>query len=156
MLIVAFRDASQTEVKLGRFAIPSEGQISQVELSGRKVKSPIFRRKGFPIESGRLIIARRGSKCIFSIDNGDRTFEIERLNCPKEDAAYVKVICTQQKQDNAKARYLFKNLKINADRFISFDMGTVPWFSWWRLAVGLQVTVLAVLFFWYWRSNSTI
>lgn len=155
VLIVGFRDASQTEIKLGRFAMQGQGQVSQVELSGRKVKSPIFKRKGFPIESGRLIIAREGSKCVFSIDTGDREFEIERLDCPTEDAAYVKVVCTRQDKDNTEARYLLKKLVITADRFSSLDMGMTSWFSWWRLAVGVQVGGLVGLFYWYWLYSGT-
>ena len=141
-------DESQTTLKLNQ--ITHRGQDSpqlMVEISGRGGQAPAHQSGPTNFRDGKLIIERRGSVAIFSIEAAKEKErkEIARIPCPTNDVRTVEVWSTRVDKGNAPADILLRSVRINADSFYSYKRPVLGWITWWQLLIIGNVVVIGGL-----------
>jgi len=146
LLQVFLDDEQQTVLKLARFAYPGRGQLCQAEITHKVGDQPaeyFYRQMEF--KEGSLVISRTGQEVTFAVDNGSERQVIESRSCPSADVRTVEAGCTRLEKGNTAVEFLLRRLRIQADRFFSFQPPKESWFSWWKVLLGTQVVVVVGL-----------
>ncbi len=141
-------DESQTTLKLNQIAYRGQDSSqSMVEMSGRGVQTPTYQLGPRNFRDGKLIIERRGSVAIFSLDvaKEKERKEIGRIPCPTNDVRTVEVWSTRVDKGNAPADILLRSLQIDADAFYSYKRPVLGWITWWQLLIVGNVVVIGGL-----------
>ena len=150
VLIVALDDPLATEMKICRLAIPKLGQYCQMEVSGQRIEKPTYKGKLTKINQGTLSIQRTGKIYKFLINCQAGKQEISEYSGSSANVRYVEIICTRQPGGNGDAKYVLKNLRLEADSFLSFEGASTSVFNWWTILLTAQVLVAMVL---VWRMT---
>ena len=141
-------DESQTTLKLNQIAYRGQDSSqSMVEISGPGVQAPTYQPGPANFRDGKLIIERRGSVAIFSIELAKEKVrnEIARIPCPTNDVRTVEVWSTRVETGNAPADILLRSLRIDADSFYSYKRPVLGWITWWQLLIIGNVVVIGGL-----------
>ncbi len=141
-------DQSQTTLKLNQIAYPGAiAPQTMVEISGRGVQSPTYQAGPADFRDGKLIIERRGSEGIFSIEfaKGKVPKEITRLPCPNNDVRSVEVWSTRVDKGNVPADILLRTLRIESSSFYSYKRPVLGWLTWWQLLIVCNVAAIGGL-----------
>jgi len=142
-IAVAFDDSLATEYRLCRHAIPGQGQIAQVEVTGTKIEEPKYIVSPTDFQSGLLSIEREGDLVNFFVDDGVVREKVAELASPGDaDVRYIEIRCTRQVEGNTKARYLLKTLRIETDGFFGFEEENGGQFPWFYVFLSLQLVAL--------------
>ena len=130
-IAVAFDDLKATEYRLCRYAVPEQGQIAQIEITGPRVEEATYITSPTKFLSGKLTINRVGDIVSFFVDDGNESVKIGELDSPSgADVRYIEIRCTRQNQGNTLARYLLKKLRIETDSFFAFEEDNGRRFPW--------------------------